>query len=156
MPKEVRGIKKEYQHNFCLASEGIEKNKPVTLCTLLAATSPTERDMWVASIVEAIKSVATTAPTTAPSQPAPTSTSTSKSKSKADPTPRGAKVGGDVGAGSIQAGQSVNLEQMKMMDPEQLITLRIKQLKSVLDYMGLSYADALEKKDLVSKIVKYR
>ena len=112
--------------------------------------------MWVASIVEAIKSVATTAPTTAPSQPAPTSTSTSKSKSKADPTPRGAKVGGDVGAGSIQAGQSVNLEQMKIMDPEQLITLRIKQLKSVLDYMGLSYADALEKKDLVSKIVKYR
>jgi len=144
VPKEVKGIKSAYQHNFCLASEGVEKGKPVTLCTLLAATSADERDMWVASIAASIKSVAAAAPA-APSAPAGT-----------EQTPRGAKVGGDSGAASVQAGQSVNLEQMKAMDPEQLVTLRIKQLKAVLDYMGLSYADALEKKDLVAKIVKYR
>ena len=35
VPKEVRGVKKEYQHNFCLASEGLERGKPVTLCARL-------------------------------------------------------------------------------------------------------------------------
>ena len=128
-------------------------------------------------------------------------------------TPRGAKVGTDTGAGSIQANASLNVEQLKALDPDVLVTLRIKQLKvrsatrdrlwsliprvsrhslfplpliphllcpasaasacsgrsaqklpprfictaqAILDSMGLPYADALEKKDLVAKIVKYR
>jgi len=37
-----------------------------------------------------------------------------------------------------------------------LITLRIKQLKAVLEHMGVEHADIVEKKDLVAKIVKSR
>mmetsp|Transcript_31792 Transcript_31792/g.66569 ORF Transcript_31792/g.66569 Transcript_31792/m.66569 type:complete len:1417 (+) Transcript_31792:14-4264(+) len=144
VPKEVKGIKKEYQHNFCLASEGVEKGKPVTLCTLLAATSADERDMWVSSIGEAIKHINSIAsPATADLSGAP-------------PMARGGKVGADAGAGSIQANASLNVEQLKALDPDELLTLRAKQLKAILDSMGLTYADALEKRDLVAKIVKYR
>jgi len=158
VPKEVRGVKKEYQHNFCLASEGLERGKPVTLCTLLAATSREERDMWVTAIAEAIKTV-NSAPvaSSVPQFVAPIGTP-SKSPQGAPPmmTPRGAKVGTDTGAGSIQANGSLNVEQLKALEPDVLVTLRIKQLKAILDSMGLTYADALEKKDLVAKIVKYR
>ena len=44
-------------------------------------------------------------------------------------TPRGAKVGTDTGAGSIQANGSLNVEQLKALEPDVLVTLRIKQLK---------------------------
>ena len=37
-----------------------------------------------------------------------------------------------------------------------LITLRIKQLKAVLEHMGVDYAECVEKRDLVAKIVKTR
>lgn len=105
--------------------------------------------MWVTSIAEAIKSVNATTSAANPQF--------SGTKAQQVPqTPRGAKVGADAGAGSIQANASLNQEQLKMLDPEVLVTLRIKQLKGIMDSMGLTYADALEKKDLVAKIVKYR
>lgn len=141
VPKEVKGIKREYQHNFCIASEGIEKGKPVTLCTLLAASTAEERDIWVASLTESITSI-----NNAKVAAAPTS---------CDAT-RGAKVAGDAGAASVQAGNALNLEQMKMLEPDVLLTLRIKQLKAILDHMGQEFVDALEKSDLVAKIVKNR
>jgi len=156
VPKEVRGIKKEYTHNFCLASEGLERGKPVTLCTLLAATSREERDMWVTAIAEAIKGVNAAPSTNQPPVFQLPSGSTAAPQSAPPPTPRGAKVGTDAGAGSIQANASLNVEQLKALEPDVLVTLRIKQLKAILDSMGLPYADALEKKDLVAKIVKYR
>ena len=64
----------------------------------------------------------------------------------------------DIGVERLHAvGGIVNLvEQMKMMDPEQLVTLRIKQLKAVLEHMKIDYGDAVEKKDLANKIVKGR
>jgi len=41
-------------------------------------------------------------------------------------------------------------------DRDVLETLRIKQLKSVLEYMGVDYGDAVEKKDLIHKIIEKR
>ena len=43
---------------------------------------------------------------------------------------------------------------MKNLDEETLLTLRIKQLKGVLEHMSVDYSDCVEKKDLVSKIIK--
>jgi len=42
------------------------------------------------------------------------------------------------------------------LEPDVLLTLRIKQLKAILDHMGQEFVDALEKSDLVAKIVKNR
>eukprot|EP00966_Prymnesium_polylepis_P005281 121740-Prymnesium_polylepis.1 len=99
--------------------------------TLLAATSREERDMWVTAIAEAIKTV-NSAPvaSSVPQFVAPIGTP-SKSPQGAPPmmTPRGAKVGTDTGAGSIQANGSLNVEQLKALEPDVLVTLRIKQLK---------------------------
>ena len=66
-------------------------------------------------------------------------------------------MGGDAGAANVQSGgssQTANLEQMKNLDEETLLTLRIKQLKGVLEHMSVDYSDCVEKKDLVSKIIK--
>ena len=56
----------------------------------------------------------------------------------------------------MHAGAQMNLQQLKALDAETLLTLRIKQLKAVLDSMGIDYGDAVEKKDLVAKIVNGR
>jgi hypothetical protein len=143
VPKEVRGIKKGYENNFCLASEATEKGKPVTLCTLLAASNAEERDMWVKSIAEVIKSIDTVV---APAKPVASS----------DSKPRPGKAGADAGASGVQSGNTVNLEQMKMLDVDELLTLRPKQLKNVLEYMGHTHGECIEKRDLVAKIVNLR
>ena len=77
--------------------------------------------MWVASIADAIKSVNST-----PSTVKLPSTPHGQQQLQ---TPRGAKVGADAGAGSIQANASLNQEQLKNLEPDVLVTLRIKQLK---------------------------
>jgi len=66
------------------------------------------------------------------------------------------KWGADMGAGSLQAGAATNLEQLKNLEPDVLLTLRIKQLKDVLGYMAVDFSVAVEKKDLVALIVRHR
>ena len=47
-------------------------------------------------------------------------------------------------------------EQMSRLEPDTLLTLRIKQLKGVLEHMGVDFGEAVEKRDLVNLIVKHR
>ena len=147
VPKQVRGVKAEYKHNLCITSEAIEKGKQTVICTLVAAANVDERNMWVKALSEAIKpeaaggggSVGGAAPAPKPTRQAP---------------------GADMGASGLQAGAQTNLEQMKMLDREMLETLRIKQLKAILQYMNVDVSDAAlsgrEKKDLVAMIIKGR
>ncbi len=156
IPKEVRGIKADYKHNFCLTSLAVEKGKTVTICTLLAATTVEERDMWVRSLSHAVKGeIARSKKEAGGATPGSGAAAPGGSSMNRSGTARQV-AGADVGAGSLQAGHEGNLEQMKQLDTETLLTLRIKQLKQVLDHMGVDYGDAVEKKDLVAKIVKGR
>jgi len=139
IPKQVRGIKPEYRNNFCVTSEAIEKGKATVICTLLAASSVDDRNMWVQSLSDAIKPLA------------------AAGKGGGD-VPRAPSVtkGNDAGASGLHAGASNNLEQMKMLDKDVLETLRIKQLKAILVHMKVDATDAVEKKDLIAKIVELR
>jgi len=56
----------------------------------------------------------------------------------------------------LQAGAATNLEQLKNLEPDVLLTLRIKQLKDVLGYMSVDFTGAVEKKELVALIVRNR
>mmetsp|Transcript_29462 Transcript_29462/g.48834 ORF Transcript_29462/g.48834 Transcript_29462/m.48834 type:complete len:1439 (-) Transcript_29462:104-4420(-) len=149
VPKKLKGSS-GYSHCFCITSVGGEEggSSDVTTCTLLAASSSDELNKWIVSLETAIKSAAkgSTVPGRSPAaQDAKTPTSKAK-----------AKVGGDVGASSVQAGASSNLEQMKLLDIDTLMTLRVKQLKAVLESMDVSAQAAVEKRDLVALIVKNR
>jgi len=137
IPKQVRGIKADYRHNFCVTSEAIEKGKATVICTLLAAGTVEDRNMWVQSLSDVIKPLA------------------AASKMRA-PSAKQVLPGNDSGASGLQAGASTNLEQMKMLDKDVLETLRIKQLKAILSYMKADFGDAVEKKDLINKIVELR
>jgi len=139
IPKQVRGIKSEYKYNFCVTSEALEKGKATVICTLLAAASVEERNMWVQSLSDAIKPLNLPVVDAGDKHRLPT-----------------VSPGTDVGASGLQAGAQTNLEQMKALDRDVLETLRIKQLKSVLEYMGVDYGDAVEKKDLIHKIIEKR
>ena len=139
VPKQVRGIKSDYKINLCIASEGIEKGVPTTVCTLLAATTVEERDGWVKSLSAAI----------AHKPPAANHSGVT----------RDAGLGGaDPHAASLQSGASNNLHQMMRLTQDELLTLRIKQLKDVLNYMGIDAAElsGMEKKDLVALIERKR
>jgi len=153
IPKEVRGIKADYRNNFCLTSLAVEKGKTVTICTLLAATSIEDRDMWVRSLSQAVK------PDAARPKKTDGGGGGGGSGGGGDIARAAANrqvAGADVGGAALQAGQSTNLEQMTRLPEEDLKTLRIKQLKAVLDHLGIDYGEALEKKDLIAKITKAR
>ena len=66
------------------------------------------------------------------------------------------QAGTDVGASALQSGAALNLAQMAQLDKETLLTLRIKQLKGVLEHFGVDYGSAVEKRDLVALIIKHR
>ena len=145
VPKRLRGTG-SHTHCFCVTSQGTDEgaSKASTTCTLLAASSEDELNKWMQSLQAAIQAAAEYA-------------------ARADGrlnTARGGQapgaVGGDAGATSLHAGAQMNLQQLKALDAETLLTLRIKQLKGVLDSMGIDYADCVEKKDLVAKIVNGR
>jgi len=143
IPKQVRGIKPEYRHNFCVTSEAIEKGKATVICTLLAAASVEDRNMWVQSLSDAIKPLAAAG-------------RKADSMRRAPSARTNAMPGNDAGASGLHAGASNNLEQMKMLDKDVLETLRIKQLKAILAHMKADTTDAVEKKDLIAKIVELR
>jgi len=146
IPKKLRGTG-NYTHCFCITSssqeEGGKSGSQVTTCTLLAASTAEDLERWMASLSDAIKNAASAAPSSA-------------AKPAASKTKSGKNVGRDAGANAVQAGASLNIEQLKMLDLDALSTLRIKQLKAVLESMGVDYEIAVEKKDLVALIVKNR
>ena len=152
IPKEVRGIKDTYKNNFCLTSLAVEKGKTVTICTLLAAGTLEERDMWVRSLSQAVKGEPAPREAGGGSKGASGGGSSGMSRTGTSRQVAGA----DASAASLAQGNQTNLDQMKKLEADVLITLRIKQLKAVLEHMGVEYADAVEKKDLVAKIVKSR
>jgi hypothetical protein len=105
----------------------LEKGKPVTLCTLLAAATAQERDVWVKSISAAMqgktKKPALNAKGTGFSVKGERMAPGGKSPASAKraPAPKGpAVVGSDVAAGSLQGGATQNLKQMAQLDPETL------------------------------------
>jgi len=155
IPKRLRGnASSSHRHCFCVTSQGgtIEANPMlgtteqtvVTTCTLLACSSADELEKWMASLNEAI-AMGNAAAAGKGGGAAPSA------------EPKKKAMGGDAGAANVQSGgssQTANLEQMKNLDEETLLTLRIKQLKGVLEHMSVDYSDCVEKKDLVSKIIK--
>jgi len=145
IPKKLRGTG-SYEHCFCVTSQSFEEGKPekaVTTCTLLAASTADEQKKWVESLEAAVQAAGAAAP------PRPSASAAKDAKPQK-------KAGGDAGATSVQAGTQMNLEQLKMLDIDTLLTLRIKQLKAVLESMNVTYDECVEKKDLVAKIVKSR
>eukprot|EP00322_Chrysochromulina_rotalis_P026702 CAMPEP_0115887378 /NCGR_PEP_ID=MMETSP0287-20121206/31730_1 /TAXON_ID=412157 /ORGANISM="Chrysochromulina rotalis, Strain UIO044" /LENGTH=1428 /DNA_ID=CAMNT_0003343967 /DNA_START=24 /DNA_END=4312 /DNA_ORIENTATION=+ len=146
IPKEVRGIKAEHKYNFCLTSLATEKGKTVTICTLLAAKTLEERDTWVRSLSQAVKPELQQAARSADGAAAASGGGLARGGTARQ------VAGADTSAASLQQGAQVNLEQMKSLPEEDLLQLRIKQLKAVLEHMGVDFGDAVEKKDLVAKI----
>lgn len=121
IPRQVRGIRAEYRHNFCVTSQGVEKGKPITICTLLAAMTERDRDMWVLSLSNAIKGKQSGG-----RKPASAGGAAAAGGSTARPV-----AGTDVAAASLQAGAQVNLEQMMKLEPDVLVELRSEPFVTV-------------------------
>jgi len=154
VPRQVLKIKSDYKINFCVASQDGGTGSSDPTCTLLAATTMEERDMWVTAIQAAAKpqvdkaksEVSTAAATSAPS-------AGGEGRGR---TASRAGMGTDAAAAALDAGAEVSLEQLKWCDADQLQAVRIKKLKQVLAYMDVDITGASEKKDLVNLIVKHR
>ena len=157
VPKRLKGTG-GHTNCFCVTSQNVEEKKGKsttnTTCTLLSAADQGDMEKWVASLQSAIVSaVAQPArPVAAPAAAKATAKPAAAAKGKA----AGKATGGDKGAAAVQAGTQGNLEQLKLLDADTLGTLRIKQLKAVLEHMGVDSSDAVEKTDLVSLIVQKR
>jgi truncated hemoglobin YjbI len=150
VPKQVKGLKSQYSINLCIASERpVAKGKETHMCTLLAAATHEERDSWLKSLTDACKRGGEQR------KAAPASAAAAASGG-APPTAAQAGPRVDVGAGAMEQGNAVNLEQIILLEVDVLLTLRIKQLKDVLRHMGVDFSNAVEKKDLVALVVKHR
>ena len=142
VPKKMRGPSgSSYQHCFCVTSTGGQEGQdasgqPATTCTLLAASSDEERQKWILAVRAMM----------------------SGGGGPKQGTVRTGGVGGDPTSGAVAQGNTMNIEQLKKLEPDELMGLRVKQLLAVCAALGLkqSSSTALEKKDLVALIVKNR
>jgi len=156
VPRQVMRIKADYKINFCIASQERAGAEPT--CTLLAATTDEERDMWVGVITAAAKPQGPKA-TKSVGDVTNAASKTTAAEPPAGGRARGAsKVGVDTGASRLDAGAEASLEQLKWLDADVLSgpAVRIGKLKQVLQQMGVDYSGAFEKTDLVALVVEHR
>ena len=147
VPKKMRGPSgSSYQHCFCVTSTGQQEGQdasgqPMTTCTLLAASSDEDRQKWI----HAIRAMM------ARDQKRESGKGSAVSRATAT------GIGGDATAAAVEQGNTMNIEQLKKLEPEELMSLRVKQLLAICSSMGIKQAGAaVEKKDLVALIVRSR
>jgi len=113
----------------------------MTTCTLLAASSDEDRQKWI----HAIRAMM------ARDQKRESGKGSAVSRATAT------GIGGDATAAAVEQGNTMNIEQLKKLEPEELMSLRVKQLLAICSSMGIKQAGAaVEKKDLVALIVRSR
>lgn len=129
----------QYPHVLCIAYKGGEGEtrgsaggKAAMTYTMLAASSEEDLQKWLKSLqVEA--------------------------GAKGKRVKGGGHIGSDADAASLQ-GRAMNVEQLQTLEPDALATLRSKQLRAVLEHMGVGIPTGSEKdkETLVGLIVKHR